>query len=257
MTQAATDRERKSQAGSHPGSLAGRTALVTGASSGIGRAIAEEMALRGASLCLIGRRPEVLRRVAPFMRGEAQRTVYEIDLAEAADIESLAPRMAQDGIEADILVHSAGVISLGNLEESPLEAFDRQITVNLRAPYLLTRALLPQLKAHHGQILFINSSAGACAVPGSGAYSAAKHGLAGLADSLRAEVNGQVRVTSLFTGSTATPMQASLHALKQRAYLPETLIQPADVAVLVCDVLSLPRTAELTAIHMRPAQPPA
>jgi len=257
VTQAALYGKQKAQARAYADSLAGRTALVTGASSGIGRAIAEEMALRGASLCLIGRRPEVLRSVAALARGAAQRTIYKIDLAQAADIESLAPKMAHDGIEADILVHSAGVISPGNWEETPLEEFDRQINVNLRAPYLLTRALLPQLKAHRGQILFINSSAGVCAVPGSGTYSAAKHGLAGFADSLRAEVNGQVRVTSLFTGSTATPMQASLHALKQRAYVPDNLIQPEDVAVLVCHVLSLPQTAELTAIHMRPAQPPA
>lgn len=236
--------------------FAGRMAIITGASSGIGRAIAEELAARGASLCLIGRRPELLTSLAPRSAEGAKKFVYKIDLAEAAEIESLVPRMTHDGIAADILVHSAGVIFLGNVEEAPLEDFERQISINLRAPYLLTRALLPQLKASRGQIIFINSSAGLCAVPGSGSYSAAKHGLAALADSLRAEVNGQVRVTSVFTGSTATPMQASLHALKRRAYVPETLIQPEDVASVVCHVLSLPRTVELTAIHMRPGQPP-
>ena len=236
--------------------LVGRTALITGASSGIGRAIAEALAARGASLCLIGRRPDRLRSVAPDSR-QGMKSVYQVDLAEAADIESLAVKMADDGIAADILVHCAGVIALGNLEEAPLEEFDRQININLRAPYLLTRALLPQLKARRGQIIFINSTAGVNAVPGSGPYSAAKHGLAGLADSLRAEVSGQVRVTSVFTGSTATPMQASLHALKQRVYQPETLIQPEDVAFVVAHLLYLPATAELTAVHMRPAQPPA
>jgi NADP-dependent 3-hydroxy acid dehydrogenase YdfG len=94
------------------------------------------------------------------------------------------------------------------------------------------------------------------AVPGSSQYSATKHALRALADSLREEVYGQVRVTSVFTGNTATPMQAWLHAAKRRAYAPENLIQPEDVASVVCHVLSLPGTVELTAIHMRPAVPP-
>lgn len=237
-------------------SLAGRMAVVTGASSGIGRAIAEEIAARGASLCLLGRRPEILLQVAPRMAEDAKKLVYPIDLADSGEIEKLAVHLLKEGSAADILVHCAGVIALGEVEDAPLEDFDRQIAINLRAPFVLTRTLLPQLKARRGQIVFINSSAGVCAVPGSGQYSATKHGLAGFADSLRAEVSGQVRVTSVFTGTTATPMQASLHALKRRAYAPETLIQPEDVAAVVCHVLSLPETVELTAIHMRPAQPP-
>jgi NADP-dependent 3-hydroxy acid dehydrogenase YdfG len=251
-----SDRSEPRLSAALEGSLAGRMAVVTGASSGIGRAIAEELASRGASLCLLGRRPEILRTIAPGLSAGARKLVYKMDLAEAVDIQKLAHNLAREGSGADILVHSAGVISLGDLEEAPVEEFDRQISINLRAPYLLTRTLLAQLKARRGQIVFINSSAGICAVPGSGSYSATKHGLTGLADSLRAEVNGQVRVTSIFTGSTATPMQASLHALKCRAYAPETLIQPEDVASVVCHVLTLPRTVELTAVHMRPAQPP-
>jgi NADP-dependent 3-hydroxy acid dehydrogenase YdfG len=235
--------------------LAGRMAVVTGASSGIGRAIAEELAARGASLCLVGRRPETLGSIGSLRKG-ARKLVYQIDLGVAREIEALPDHLRHDGAAADILVHSAGIISLGDFDAAPIEDFDRQISVNLKAPYLLTQALLAHLKARHGQVVFINSSAGVCAVPGSGPYSASKHGLKGLADSLRAEVNGQVRVTSVFVGTTATPMQASLHAAKGRAYDPDALIQPQDVASVVCHVLSLPRTAELTDIHMRPAKRP-
>jgi NADP-dependent 3-hydroxy acid dehydrogenase YdfG len=231
-------------------------AVVTGASSGIGRAIADELAAQGASLCLLGRRPEVLQNVAPRLCEGARKLVYKIDLAVRSEVESAAARLCRDGGAADILVHSAGIISLGNLENASIDAFDRQININLRAPYLLTQALLPQLKSRRGQIVFINSSAGVCAVAGSGPYSATKHGLKGLADSLRAEINGQVRVTSVFAGTTATPMQAALHAAKGRAFAPETLIQPEDVASVVCHVLGLPKTVELTDIHMRPAYPP-
>jgi NADP-dependent 3-hydroxy acid dehydrogenase YdfG len=238
-------------------SLAGRMAVVTGASSGIGRAIAEELAARGASLCLLGRRPEVLQGIAQGNADGARKLIYQIDLGLAREIEALPASLRHDGGAADILIHSAGVISLGDFDEGRTEDFDRQINVNLKAPYLLTQALLAQLKSRRGHVVFINSSAGICAVPGSGPYSASKHGLKGLADSLRAEVNGKVRVTSVFAGNTATPMQASLHAARGRAYDPETLIQPRDVALVVCHALSLPQTVELTDVHIRPAQPPS
>jgi NADP-dependent 3-hydroxy acid dehydrogenase YdfG len=237
--------------------LAGQTALITGASSGIGRAIAVELAARGASLCLLGRRPAVLQDIASRLAPDACKWVYRTDLVDSEEIEKLRGSLARDGAEPTILVHSAGVIALGPLEQASLADFDRQLNVNVRAPYALTQALLGGLKARRGQIVFINSSAGVSAVPGSGQYSATKHALRALADSLRAEVNGQVRVTSVFTGATATPMQRSLHAAKGRAYAPETLIQAEDVAAVVVHVLSLPRTVELTDIHMRPAQPPA
>ena len=236
--------------------LAGRMAVVTGASSGIGRAIAEAIAAHGASLCLLGRRPEILSQVAPGLHSCAKKLVYPVDLTDAAEIERVAESLTKDASAADILVHCAGVIAVGDMQDASVEDFDRQIAINLKAPFLLTRTLLPQLKARRGHIVFINSSAGVSAVAGSGQYSATKHGLTGLADSLRAEVNGQVRVTSVFTGTTATPMQASLHAIKRRAYAPETLIQPEDVAAVVCHVLTLPETVELTAIHLRPTQPP-
>jgi NAD(P)-dependent dehydrogenase (short-subunit alcohol dehydrogenase family) len=251
----AAQRQANGQAGA-PGELAGQTAVVTGASGGIGRAIAEELARRGASLCVLGRRLETLRVVPPRPDGGARRLAYRVDLTVQTELERLIDELRRDLPAVDILVHSAGDIALGTVEQGAVEDFDRQIQINLRAPYRLTQALLPQLKARRGQIVFINSSAGTRAVPGSGAYSASKHGLKGLADSLRAEVSGQVRVTSVFTGTTATPMQASLHAAKGRPYAPEKLIQPADVAAVVGHVLALPRTVELTDIHMRPALPP-
>jgi NADP-dependent 3-hydroxy acid dehydrogenase YdfG len=236
--------------------LAGRMAVLTGASSGIGRAIAEELAAAGASLCLLGRRPQMLREVAPCLAEGARRMIYQVDLAAREQIEAFASSFVRDGGQADILVHSAGVISIGTLENASIDDFDWQLSVNLRAPYLLTKMLLPLVKNRRGQIVFVNSNAGLWAVPGSGQYSASKHALTGLAESLRAEVNGQVRVMSVYAGSTATPMQAALHVAKQRVYAPELLIQPEDVASLVIHALSLPGSVEVTALHMRPGASP-
>jgi NAD(P)-dependent dehydrogenase (short-subunit alcohol dehydrogenase family) len=93
----------------------GQMAVVTGASSGIGRAIAEELAAQGASLCLLGRRPPALHDVAPDVREGARRMIYQLDLASGEQIENFAARFMRDGGRADILVHSAGVIAIGAL----------------------------------------------------------------------------------------------------------------------------------------------
>src|SRR5690606_7283026 len=133
---------------------------------------------------LLGRRPEALQRIAQRPVGGAQKWIYPVDLGVADEIAALAAGLRRDGAAVDILVHSAGTISLGNFENAPIEEFDRQVGVNLKAPFLLTQALLPQLGARRGQVVFINSSAGVCGAAGAAPYSASKHGLKGLADSL-------------------------------------------------------------------------
>ena len=131
----------------------------------------------------------------------------------------------------------------------------------LRARYLLTQATLPMILASQGQIVFVNSSVGGRAPgPGLGQYAATQHALRAIADSLRAEVNPQgVRVLSVFPGRTATPMQARLcelegKGLQSRAPDP----QPEDIASTVIHALTLPRTAEITEISIRPfVSPPS
>jgi NADP-dependent 3-hydroxy acid dehydrogenase YdfG len=241
-------------AGARAGKFAGQTAVITGASSGIGRAIAQKLGTHGAKLCLPGRAPEKLQALGiprPPM-------IYGVDLTVPGEIEDFVADSAAKCGRVDILVHSAGVIGLGAMENASLEELDRQLNVNLRAPYLLTQALLPMLKASRGQIVFINSTAGLSAGAGSGQYAASKHALKAVADSLRDEVNAAgVRVLNVFVGRTATPMQAKVHAVEGRPYCPGKLIQPQDVASVVCHLLALPRTVEVTAVHLRPADPPA
>jgi NADP-dependent 3-hydroxy acid dehydrogenase YdfG len=232
----------------------GQVAVVTGASSGIGKAIALRLALQGARLCLVGRDRDALALVAEQTRPADQETLaYQADLARDEQIDGLAARLEQDVGRVDILIHSAGVIALSHLDRALVEEFDRQYRINVRAPFLLTQRLLPMLLDRQGQIVFINSSAGLRASAGAGQYAATKHALKALADSLREEVNAAgVRVISIFPGRTASPMQAHVHAHEGRAYLPERLLQPDDVAAVVVHALGLPATAEVTDVSVRP-----
>ena len=235
-------------------SLAGQSAVVTGASSGIGRAIALGLAGHGVSLGLVGRDPAALEKVAADALQAVSRVVwYAADLTRDDDVERISRDACRDFHAIDILVHSAGVIVLGGIEDAPVADLDRQYAVNVRAPYLLTQRLLPVLREQRGQIVFINSSAGLDARAGVGPYAATKHALRALADSLRDEVNPSgVRVLTVFLGRTASPMQAAVHYAEGRPYRPEQLMQPEDVAAAVIGCLCLPHTAEITELRMRP-----
>ena len=229
-------------------------AVVTGASSGIGKAIALGLAAQGAKLCLLGRKLDQLLAIATIAEKTSPEVVcYQLDLTLDEDIKKLKAHLLTDFGHVDLLIHSAGVITLGNVKTAPVKDFDWQYRTNVRAPYVLTQALLPMLISSQGQIVFINSSAGLTAKAGVGQYAATKHALKAIADSLRAEVNPLgLRVISVFPGRTASPMQAALFKMEGKTYVPESLLQPEDVTATVINALSLSRTAEVTDIHIRP-----
>jgi NADP-dependent 3-hydroxy acid dehydrogenase YdfG len=231
-----------------------QVAVVTGASSGLGKAIALGLAMEGATVCLVGRQLETLGAVAERAPTIAPRILCQrADLTQDNDIRALAAYLQRDFRAIDVLVHSAGVLSLSRLETASVEDFDWQYRTNVRAPYVLTQALLPMIRARQGQVVFLNSSVGLNARANIGQYAATKHALKAIADSLRDEVNADgVRVLSVFLGRTATPMQAAIHKMEGRAYHPELLMQPEDVAAVVINALSVPRSVEVTDISIRP-----
>jgi len=174
--------------------VADRVALVTGASSGIGRALAVRLAADGARLVLAGRDPDRLQEVAERTGGKA----VVVDLAAG-----VAPLLdALPGPPA-LVVHNAGVGAAGPLEELAPERVDELIDVNLRAPIQLTRALLPGLRAERGALVFVASIA-AVGVAGEAVYSATKAGLRGFADAVRIEAP-EVGVTTVLPGAVDTP----------------------------------------------------
>jgi NADP-dependent 3-hydroxy acid dehydrogenase YdfG len=232
----------------------GQVAVVTGASSGVGRAIASALAAEGASLALVGRDLAALEKTAP--QGTGTIRLYQADLTDDAELKDFSDQLLADFGGVDVLVHSAGVFAMERLETAPLAEFDRQYRCNVRAPYALTQRLLPGLVARRGQIVFINSTAGLNSGAGVSQYAATKHALKAVADSLRQEVNPSgVRVLSVFLGRTASPMQEAICKQEGKPYDLDCLVQPDDVAASVLHSLALPRNAELIDFTLRPMKP--
>jgi short-subunit dehydrogenase len=229
-------------------------AVVTGASGGIGRAVAEALAAQGMSLGLTGRDADRLQGIARDMAAHAPRVVaHAADLSSDEGIRGLVERVTTDFGRVDVLVHAAGIVRLGSVETAAWDDLDEQYRINLRAPYLITKALLALLKDSSGQVVFVNSSAGLVPGADNGAYAATKHALHSIATSLRDQVNPYgVRVLSVYPGRTATPMQARVHQLEGRRYEAAGLLQPSDVADMIVAALALPRTADVTDIMVRP-----
>jgi len=183
-------------------------------------------------------------------------TQFTLDLTVEENLPPLLRYLEKEVGRLDILVHSAGVIHLDPMGRARMEDFDLQYATNVRVPYLITQQLLSLLTSARGQVVFINSSVGLTARrPEVGQYSATKHALKAVADSLREEVNPRgIRVLTMYLGRTATPMQQTIFRNEGRFYDPEALLQPEDVAAIVIQALMLPPTAEVTDISIRPMQ---
>ena len=217
--------------------------LVTGATSGIGRDVALRLRDRGDDLVLL-------------VRDRARATDFpdaDLVVADLADTGTFAGLDLGGGL--DSVVHAAGVVELGPVGELDEQAWRHQLEINLVAPALLTRAVLPAVRQAGGTVVFVNSGAGLAAHPQWSAYAASKFGLRALADSLRGEEPG-IRVTTVFPGRTATPMQAEVHRQEGRTYDPADWIDPGTVADQIIRVIDLPDDATVPEIVIRPRSRP-
>ena len=225
------------------------THLITGAGSGIGMAVADALQARGDDLVLLARTDERAAQLAERFPGC---TAIVADLADPDALDRV------DGIpdRLDSLLHVAGIVELSTVAELDTRHLREQLDVNLVSPMLLTRACLPGLRAAHGIVVFVNSSAGLSAGTSWAAYAASKFGLRALADALRAEEMGNgVRVTTVFPSRTATPMQEKVHEQEGRTYDSSLWISPETVAATMLHVLDVPRDATIPEVTVRPLVP--
>jgi len=192
--------------------LAGRTALLTGATGGLGRAMAKALAGKGAVLLLSARKAEALDSLAAELPGEGHRTL-PADLAEVG----AAERLATEAGDVDVLVANAGLPAAGRLTDFTSEQVARALRVNLEAPMLMAQALFPAMvERGGGHLVFISSLSGKAASPRSSIYNATKFGLRGFALGLRADLGqkgigvslvspGFIREAGMFADAGAKP----------------------------------------------------
>jgi short-subunit dehydrogenase len=229
-----------------------KRALVTGASSGIGQAIAQALAAEGARVHAVARSwPEASERSSE--RSHEGWQLHIADFSVEADVRCLAAEVSAGASPVDLLIHCAGALDMGRVADFAVAQLDAMYQINVRAPFLLTQLLLPHLTQGGGQIVFINSSAAVSPNAALAGYSSTKAALKSIADCLRMEVNASgIRVMSVYPGKTASVMQRRAHEAAGKPYDAASLMQPGDVAQMVLSALALPQTAEMTDLHIRP-----
>jgi 3-oxoacyl-[acyl-carrier protein] reductase len=217
-------------------------AVVTGGSTGIGRALVEALAARGAQVTWCSRRGGT-GGIACDVSDEAQVTRF-----------AAAARAALGG-DPTVVVNNAGIARWGAVAEMAVADWDAVLNTNVRGMFLVTRAFLPaMLKAGRGDIVNVASLSGKNAVAGGAAYAASKHAVLGFSKSLMLEVRQQgVRVLAVCPGSVDTPIfddeQAPFALHRDR------MMQPADIAQVILDTLALPARAMVSELDIRPSRP--
>jgi short-subunit dehydrogenase len=241
--------------------LAGKTVLLSGATGGLGRAIAQALAGRGATLVLSSRKRDALEDLADSLSGDGHR----IAVADLAD-EGAAEQLTRDAGEVDVLVANAGLPASGKLDDFSQDEIGRALRVNLDAPIRMARELAPGMRERgEGHLVFVSSLAGKSASPRSALYSATKFGLRGFALALRSDLAaeglgvsivspGFVRDAGMFAESgakpppglgTASPQQvadAVISAIERNRM--EVAVAPWRQRVLAHFALTSPRVAE-------------
>jgi NAD(P)-dependent dehydrogenase (short-subunit alcohol dehydrogenase family) len=228
-----------------------KKALVTGAGSGVGQAIAVRLAAEGWQVALVGRRAELLHETAALVKGDFTPTVHPCDISQSSDVEKLA---AQVG-EIEVLINAAGTnIPNRSLEKLSLEDYRKVLETNLSGAFLCVQAFLPGMRARRsGTIVNVVSDAGLRANAKAGvAYVASKFGMSGLTQSINAEerANG-IRACAIYPGDINTPI-LDLRPVPPPAEARLQMLQPEDVAECALLAINLPSRAIVEELVVRP-----
>ena len=235
--------------GTPVGPLAGRVALVTGASSGLGRATAVALAQAGADVAVLARGQHDLEQAAAEVaRAGGRGLVVVADLADAQALVGAVARVVEALGRVDVLVNAAGTDVPGPVAELAVQDFDRVVAVNLRAPFVLAKAVLPHLRAAGGgTIVNVSSVAGKRGWAGAAAYCASKFALTGLTQALAAEGRADgIRACVLYPGAMATSWGVWSPAERERTQgerpPARRALPPQEVAALIVWLAAAPAT---------------
>lgn len=229
-----------------------RRAVITGASSGIGMAVAQELA-RDHELVLMGRDQQRLEELAQHLRESSSHhvDVLAVDLTATEALDAVVKTRRWKRL--DLLVHCAGVEAPGRLEEVTPAQWMEVLSLNVVAAAHLTQLFLADLRGARGLVIFMNSGAGLHSWPGHGIYAASKHALKAVADTLREEERGLVRVSTLYPGRVDTPMQRRIQEQAGNTYRAADHVSPQSVAAAVRTVAETPIDATIEDLNIRPA----
>ena len=216
-------------------SLSGKHVLLTGATGGLGEAIACELASQCCNLFLTGRNRFALEGLLTKLgHATGQVQLFEADLQNDASVSRLIDEINAAGV-IDILINCAGIFPVGNISEATIEQFDQCFAVNVRAPFILCRAFLPgMVERKWGRVVNIGSSSAFNGFKNTSIYCASKHGVLGLTRALFDEMRTQnVRVISINPGSIRTEMGTRVPGQDF-----STFLDPADIARYLAFVIS-------------------
>ena len=223
--------------------LSGKVAIITGGGTGIGRGAALMLSAEGCKVVLGGRRESPLDEVIKSVQAEGGEGLYvEADVAEVGDVERLVKRAQETYGRVDILVNNAGIGGGGQIHAHDIQDWDRVMAVNLRGPFLTSRAVLPLMRAQkQGHIINISSESGLEYYPGNGAYGVSKHALNALSEFIQRENQDYgVRVDTICPGMVITEMTQDSPGLDHSKCL-----YPEDIAELVLWLLTRRRNIKI------------
>jgi NAD(P)-dependent dehydrogenase (short-subunit alcohol dehydrogenase family) len=232
--------------------LAGKKVLVTGASSGIGKATALALVRLGASVALVSRNPDrVLPEVIAARKDDsAIAKAYPLDLADVSSVAHKIESIVADFGGIDVLINNAGMAYIGEIIDMPLADWQKILDLNLTSVFQCIQAVLPIMRQQKsGEIVNVASIAAKQAFPKWGAYSASKFALLGMTQALAAEEQAHgIKVMSICPGSVNTPLWDTVDANFNR----ESMLQESTVAESIIYLLSLPANAIVTDMVLMP-----
>ena len=237
---------------------AGRVAVITGASSGIGEATARALASAGYRVALLARRADRIHALAAEL-GDAAIAI-EADVTDRDSIVAAAQRVQSELGGADILVNNAGVMLLAPFTSDQQAEHRQMVEVNLLGAMTATEVFLDQIRDGGGDLINISSVAGRTARAGNAVYAATKWGMNGWSEALRQELQPDIRVTVIEPGAVATELADHItHAETKQAtqqFVKDLAIRPEDIAEVIVFAVTRPRRMTLNEILVRPTAQP-
>ncbi len=239
--------------------IVGKVVVITGASSGIGKATAELLAAQGAKVVLGARRTEQLESVVAMIRQNGGEAVYaKTDVTERRDLEGLVALAVKQFGRIDVMVNNAGIAQLYRMEETDVAGWEQMIDVNIKGTLYGIAAAMPEfLKNGSGHFVNIISTAGISIVPTMGVYAGTKNAVRTISEALRQESDGRWRVTGISPGYVATEFVSNIknEAIRSasQATADKISISPDAIAQAVAYAIGQPQNVDVGDIVIRPS----